>query len=128
MTAEALTPVVESAEGGREAQRRLSDALGGTHLQVEGDALEVFVVGLHLSTEIAGDGRETQVVVFVEVVETEIDSNGQRVVASDMRGDDLGGDATPEFVGEGIGKGAAHGDVAGREGTNLFTLWRGLLH
>ena len=34
MTAEALTPVVESAEGGREAQRRLSDALGGTHLQV----------------------------------------------------------------------------------------------
>ena len=45
-----------------------------------------------------------------------------------MRGDDLGGDATVEFLCEGVGEGACEADVTGRECTQVLVVGRGLLH
>ena len=77
MTAESFAPVVETAHGDGETQGRVPETFRGTQLQVEGDALEVVVVGFHLSTEVTGNGRDAEVEVFVEIVSAEIDTDGE---------------------------------------------------
>ena len=128
VAAEALAPVVEPAHCGRYAQRGVADTFGGTYLQVEGDAVEVVFVGLELSAEVTGDRRQAQVVVLVVVVDAEVDPKGERVVAADIGRDELGGDAAAELIGQGVGEGAADGDVAGGEGAELLIVGGGLLH
>ena len=45
-----------------------------------------------------------------------------------MRGDELGGDAAAEGVGEGVGKRASDDDVTGGEGAEVLVLDSGLPH
>ena len=58
MFPDAVAPVVESAQSGREAQWRIEQSLADAKLQVEGDALKLVVIGFHLSTQILGNGRD----------------------------------------------------------------------
>ena len=128
VAAEALAPVVEPAHRGRHAQRGVADTFGGTNLQVEGNAVEVVVVCLELSAEVTCDGRDAQVIVLVVVIQTEVDPDGERVVAADIGSDELGGDAAAELIGQGVGEGAADGDVAGGEGAEFLIVGGRLLH
>ena len=77
MTAKCLVPVVQSAEGEREAQGGIAQTFRDAHLQIDGNFLKRVVVSFHLSAEVLGYGREAEVALFIEVVQSEIDANGQ---------------------------------------------------
>ena len=111
MTSETFAPVVEPTECGRETERGLSNTFGGTDLQVKGDALKMVIVGFDLSSQIACHCRETEVVVFVEIVETQIHCHCQSIVSRNIGGDELCCDTTTQQVGECVGKSAANGNV-----------------
>ena len=128
MLDEALVPVVEARQGGREAQRRTDEALGDAELQVKGDALEVIIVGSYLSTQILGHGRQRPAAVGVEVVDAEVDCHGSRVIAGDVRRNEACGDATADAVAQQVGKRACQGNIPGREGAHLAVVDGGFLH
>ena len=123
-----VLPVVEAYQRGREAQRRPHEAFRHTQLQVERHALEVVLIGCELSAQVAGHGRDAPYVISVVIVQAQVYGGGQRVVLANVGGDEAGGDASVNAVAQGVGKGAAHGNVLGTEGARLLARQGGLLH
>ena len=70
MMPETFAPVIEPTECDRKSEGRLTNALRGSHLQIQGDALEMIVVCFDLSSQVACYSRKTEVMVFIEIVET----------------------------------------------------------
>ena len=128
MAPDAVIPLRQTTHGDVESQWSSCQALAHTYLQIEGNALKIVVVGFHLSTQVTGYGREAPLVLLVVEVQSEINAHGQRVIACDMRRDELCRDTTAELVGEGVGKRTSHGDVTRREVAQILVVGCGLLH
>ena len=69
MFPETIAPVVETAQGGGEAQWGIEESFAEAKLQVEGDSLKLVVIGLDLSTQILGDGLDAQFTFFQIIVQ-----------------------------------------------------------
>ena len=76
MLAKRLVPTVQTGQRGMKAQRRPDEPFADSHLEIQGDALELVVVCLHLASQVLGCSSQRPSCILVDETESEVNGEG----------------------------------------------------